>query len=142
MLSREVLEAIADSPSSTEVERAEARSALGRMAGNATPQSGQDRVDHEIEQFYAPGKRTAQEVGDLFASFAPTTRGFLNDFFNASLCGPPAPGAVERLTALIARTSSAIVRERAQQALLGTEHYLEHADEIEARINSVPPELR
>ena len=126
------------STSADSVERAFASKALDEFR----PLSVHDCVDRELERWLTRGKLSTRETSELFASFSKESQQFIDDFLFALICGPPAPNAVERLTALIARTHSAIVKPRAENALRGTLHYLEHEEEIRAAIESVPKHLR
>jgi hypothetical protein len=119
MLNREVLQTIANSPSSTELERDEALAALQRMdAPEVRPQTGPSPEDDELLSWLSPKHNALlSERIETRARLSLLSRQILDDFCDALLACPPAHGAEERMTALLDRQRSDIVRSEAQRAL-------------------------
>jgi hypothetical protein len=137
MLNREVLEMIAKSSSSTELERAEALAAIGRMdqgkTTDAGPQSQQDQ-DDELLTWLTP--KRDEPISERIAArsrLSPSSRRLLDDFTDALLAGEPAHGAEERMTALFARTGSEVIKHEAQRALGHIAYFRAHEKALRAK---------
>lgn len=134
MLSRAVLETVANSPSSTDVERSEALAALRSMDGVGNEVEPSPNQDVELEMWLLPDKRrTASERITMRASFSPASRQLLDDLGDSLLIPTHCDwGAViHRRKALLGRTGSEVVG-RASQSALETAVFCLHEKEIMA----------
>ena len=145
MLDRETLESIVQNPSSTSLEKSEARALLermdvGTMESASRPQSEQDA---ELESYFAPKrKRSVHEACEEWNLYHADTQKILDDHVYALLCGRPPAGAVHRWESLLARTTSDIVRKEAESVLRAFAYYFANAEEIDAYLAHVPEHLR
>jgi hypothetical protein len=110
----ELLRAIKD-PSSTSSEVEAAQREINTATGKTV---SRNLLDDELESYLSPNPNLRSS--DLVATrqqFSQATQTILNDLGAALLTLPPAEGAADRLTDLLAKTNSPVVRERATQAL-------------------------
>jgi hypothetical protein len=102
LANRKILQLIIDDPASTEVERTEAKRALGELtADQPTPQSprrrgrnsntpqSQEDLDSDVENWYQRDLRdsslTSSDRRDIFQGFDPSTQALLDAFSNRLL---------------------------------------------------------
>jgi hypothetical protein len=108
---------IADSHSTPE-ERTAAQQEI--TSDEHVPQEYQDR---ELEKYLTQTSPRSERLPK--SSFSPSTQVILNDLGFHRLGVVPPEGAVDRLTALLARTHSAIVRDKVTSALEAIKYLIE-----------------
>jgi hypothetical protein len=142
----DVLLQILNSPASSEIEKSEA---LAELSGaGLRPVRGQElgdqaRQDLELDSSLNPDPRlSTRERAEAREQLTPMTQQLLNDFGDTILGGPPSNGATERLTALLARTGSDVVRQHVTLALQSITYYQEHEPQIRERLARIPARCR
>jgi len=111
----QLLRTLIDNPNTTPAEREAAQRALNVSTG---VQIGQKLMDSELEQYLSPNRNLRSS--DLFATrqqYSQATQQILTDIGDPLIGLVPPSGAMERLTELLSKTSSEVVKSRVRQAL-------------------------
>jgi hypothetical protein len=111
----ELLHTIIADSRSTEAER---EAALKELDADNSPQ-GQTQ-DNELERYWS-----ARESRPDRSQLSAASQAVLDDLDYFNLAIPPKPGVVERLTTLLDKTNSAVVRQRVVPVLSAIAHLID-----------------
>jgi hypothetical protein len=116
-----LLKQIIADPHSTQAECEAAQRKLNALTGQTVSQS---LIDHELEAYWSPNPdlRCSDRLAAR-ANYSTATQTLLADIGATILGLPSTLGAVERLTALVEKTASSVVRSYATSAVKAIAYY-------------------